>query len=38
MSILSNINSKWPATNEEIPDLVDEMIKNSAPYYLNLRK
>jgi transketolase len=38
MKILSNINSKWPAANEELPDLVDEMIKNNAPYYLNLRK
>ena len=38
MSIFKNINSKWPAANEELPDLVDEMIKNNAPYYLNLRK
>jgi transketolase len=38
MGILSNINSKWPVANEELPALVDEMIENNAPYYLNLRK
>jgi transketolase len=38
MGVLKNIYSKWPATNEELPDIVDEMIKNNAPYYLNLRK
>jgi transketolase len=38
MKIFSNINSRWPGTNEDIPALLDEMIKNSAPYYLNLKK
>ena len=38
MGVLSNINSKWPITNEELPGLVDEMIENKVPYYLNLRK
>lgn len=38
MSILSNINSRWPLVNEELPGLLDEMIMNKAPYYLNLRK
>lgn len=38
MSIFSNINSKWPETNEELPDLIEEMIHNNTPYYLNLRK
>lgn len=38
MKIFSNINSRWPETNEDIPGLVDEMVKNKAPYYLNLKK
>jgi len=38
MDILSNINSKWPVVNEELPGLIEEMIENNAPYYLNLRK
>jgi len=38
MKIFSNINSRWPETNEDIPALMDEMIKNNAPYYLNLKK
>ena len=38
MKIFSNINSRWPQTNEDLPGLIDEMIKNNAPYYLNLKK
>jgi len=38
MKIFSNINSRWPEENEELPGLIDGMIKNNAPYYLNLRK
>jgi len=38
MKIFSNINSRWPEANEDIPGLMDEMIKNNAPYYLNLKK
>jgi transketolase len=38
MDILSNINSKWPITNEELPCIIDDMIENNVPYYLNLRK
>jgi len=38
MRIFSNIQSKWPATNEELPGLVDEMIKSNMPCYLNLKK
>jgi transketolase len=38
MGILKNINSRWPADNDELPAIVDEMIKNNSPYYLNLRK
>lgn len=38
MKILKNINSRWPEKNEEIPDLIDEMLKNNSPYYINFRK
>lgn len=38
MKIFSNINSRWPETNEVLPILIDEMIKIKAPYYLNLKK
>ncbi len=38
MKIFWNIRSRWPETKEEIPKLVEEMIDNSVPYYVNLRK
>ena len=38
MAIFSNINARWPQTNEDLPDLIEEMIQNNAPYYLNLKK
>lgn len=38
MSVFGNIRSRWPETNDEIPALVDEMIGEPVPYYLNLRK
>jgi transketolase len=33
-----NINCYWPEEKEEIPNLVDEMISNPLPYYLNLKR
>ena len=38
MRIFANINARWPETNSEIPDLIDEMIANNVPYYVNLKK
>jgi transketolase len=38
MKIFGNIRSRWPETKEEIPGLVQEMINNPVPYYINLRK
>jgi transketolase len=38
MKIFRNIRSRWPETKEEIPGLVEEMINNPVPYYINLRK
>lgn len=38
MKIFTNIRSKWPETNEEIPRLVEEAVRNEVPYYINLKK
>ena len=38
MKIFSNIEARWPETKEEIPDLVEEMIREKKPYYINLRR
>lgn len=38
MSILKNIKAKWPETAEEIPGLVDDMMKSDSPWYINLKR
>lgn len=38
MSILNNIESKWPDTKEEIPVLVETMVNKNKPWYINLRR
>lgn len=38
MKIFKNIDSRWPQTIEEIPTLVDDMIKSDKPWYVNLRR
>ena len=38
MKILSNIRPRWPEENSEIKGLIEEMIENNAPYYINLKK
>lgn len=38
MKLFPNIKCNWPETKEEIPNLVDEMISNPLPYYLNLKR
>lgn len=38
MRIFKNINARWPKANDEIAALLDEMLKNDEPYYINLRK
>lgn len=38
MSILKNIKSYWPDENEEIPKLVEEMLQNNRPCYINLKR
>lgn len=38
MKIFDAIEVRWPETKEEIPALVEEMIRVEKPYYLNLRR
>jgi transketolase len=38
MKILNNIHSCWPKNNDELPQIIDMMIEEKVPYYLNLRK
>lgn len=38
MRIFKNIESRWPESSQEIPDLVEEMIKSKKPWYLNLKR
>jgi transketolase len=38
MAIFNNIQAHWPETNEELPAIVEEMIRQNLPYYLNLKK
>jgi len=33
-----NIESHWPESNEEIPKLVEKMIKSNKPWYINLKR
>lgn len=38
MKIFTNIRSRWPEKNEEIPNLIKEAVENPIPYYINLKK
>ncbi|MFA5143683.1 MAG: hypothetical protein WC522_05920 [Candidatus Omnitrophota bacterium] len=38
MKLFPNIRARWPQTNAEIPAIVDEIITNDVPYYVNLKK
>ena len=38
MKIFSNIKSFWPTAYTEIPNLVDNMLLDPCPYYINLKK
>jgi transketolase len=33
-----NIEQLWPETKEEIPDMLDEMLKVNSPYFLSLTR
>jgi transketolase len=38
LKIFSNITAKWPENKEEIPGIVDKMVKDNNPWYLNLKR
>jgi transketolase len=38
LECFENINCRWPDSADEIENLVDEMINNPKPYYLNLKR
>lgn len=38
MGIFKNINSVWPESKEEIPELVKKMIQENIPWYINLKR
>lgn len=38
MKIFKNIKSYWPNDKNDISKLVDEMLKNDKPYYINLKR
>lgn len=38
MKILNNINARWPKTNKDLGEIINEMIEINFPYYLNLKK
>lgn len=38
MKVFSNIKSYWPEDNKEVSKLVNKMLKDNNPYYINLRK
>jgi transketolase len=38
LKIFSNIKAQWPETKEEIPQIVDKMLKDNSPCYLNLKR
>ena len=35
---LPNINTLWPETKEEIPDMVERMVKEDKPWFISLRR
>lgn len=38
MNIFKNIHTRWPETLDEIPDIINKMIKSNKPWYINLRR
>ncbi len=38
MTVFKNIKSYWPENTKEIPKLVNKMLKNDKPYYINLKR
>jgi len=38
MAVLKNIKSYWPENIEEVAKLVNKMLKDDKPYYINLKR
>lgn len=38
MKVLHNIESRWPKTEKEVEKIVDELLSNNKPYYINLKR
>ena len=38
MKLLSNVESRWPQNKVDIPGLVEQMVTENKPWYLNLRR
>ena len=38
MKVFNNINSFWPDSVDELPDLVSKMLETSEPFYISLRR
>jgi transketolase len=38
LAIFENIEAKWPENKEKIPGIVEKMIKDNQPWYLNLKR
>lgn len=38
MKVFKNIKSYWPSDTKEIPKLVEKMLKNDKPFYINLKR
>ena len=38
LGLWENINTYWPETKEEIPDIVDKIIKSGQPDFVSLRR
>jgi len=38
LKIFSNIETLWPENKEEIPEIVDKVIRDNKPWYLNLKR
>lgn len=38
MEVFKNIKSKWPEEDDDIDELVDKMLKDKHPWYINLKR
>lgn len=38
LSVLKNIQARWPKTKGEIPQIVERMVNDKKPWYINLKR